>query len=72
MFVNIYFCHFKRHTFIFTVVFILLHAFIVDISIYTCYHYTSSNNPPILGVINVINNNILETNYEKIIYNKNV
>ena len=30
----------------------------VDISIHTCYHCTSSNNKPILGVINVINNNI--------------
>lgn len=30
----------------------------VDISIHACYHYTSSNNQPILGAINVINNNI--------------
>lgn len=30
----------------------------IDILIHTCYHYTSSNNKPILGVINVINNNI--------------
>lgn len=58
--------------FYFTVIFILLYAFMVDISIHTCYHCTSSNNPPILGATNVINNNILETNYEKIIYNKNV
>ena len=30
----------------------------VDISIHTCYHCTSSNNKPILGAIIVINNNI--------------
>ena len=44
--------------FYFTVISILLFAFIVDISIRACYHYISSNNMPILGAINVINNNI--------------
>lgn len=44
--------------FYFMVVFILLYDFMIDILIHTCYHYTISNNKPILGVINVINNNI--------------
>lgn len=46
--------------------FILLHAFMVDISIHACYHYTSSNNKPILGVINVINNNIWRLSMKKL------
>lgn len=38
----------------------------VDISIHTCYHCTSSNNQPILGVINVINNNIWRLSMKKL------
>lgn len=38
----------------------------VDISIHTCYHCTSSNNQPLLGAINVINNNIWRLSMKKL------
>ena len=49
---------FKTTLYCFDIVVFLLLAFMIDISIYTCYYYTSSIKQPILGVINVINNNI--------------
>lgn len=38
----------------------------VDISIYACYHYTSSTKKSILSIINVINNNIWRLTMKKL------